>query len=45
MDVDSRKNESKDDLKNIDLQIEVGCFAIPISALLKSYVANAGSPE
>lgn len=45
MDVDSRKNESKDDLKNIDLQIEVSCFVNPLAALLKSNVANAGSPE
>lgn len=45
MDVDSRKNEAKDDLKNIDLQIEVSCFVDPLSALLTIYITNTGSPE
>ncbi len=45
MDVDSRKNEAKDDLKNIDLQIEVSCLVYPLATSLTILVAVAGSLE
>lgn len=46
MDVDSRKNESKNDLKNIDLQIEVSYVVKSIDAELSILIViPSGSAE